>query len=276
MQAPFGQPDDHVRRQSPPVARDRFLLRVVAVRDHSGAFDDVPELDFAPASALVRRTECPDELVRLDLQRLMRVGERRSCSSSFAFDPARSFSTSWSLPSTRASDSFSGCTRSAMALCARRDRRALSAEIHRAWFARGPGRRGCSVRARPARAPRTIPAGSFPFLAAASTLRRQFGAETGSILLSEGQFLLNAPQRGFPCGELGGTLAQGSIERTSRPRLRPGARPRVRRRKRRSTRCPRWTKFRRKVAEPQGYLAWAELELASGFLPATNIGLFWS
>ena len=59
-----------------PRCRGRRLLLEVAVGEHAGRLDDVPELDLAPAAAYVRRAQRLDEVAGLEPEALLRAGKR--------------------------------------------------------------------------------------------------------------------------------------------------------------------------------------------------------
>ena len=71
-----GQADDHVGGEPAAVSRDRLLLEIIAIRHHPGSFDDAAKLHLAPSSTLIRRSQCADQFVGLDLKRLVGMCKR--------------------------------------------------------------------------------------------------------------------------------------------------------------------------------------------------------
>jgi hypothetical protein len=67
------QAHDHVRPHPAILAVDRLLLHEVAILEHAGHLDDTLELDLAPAAAHLRRAQRADEVLRLQLQCLLRL-----------------------------------------------------------------------------------------------------------------------------------------------------------------------------------------------------------
>jgi hypothetical protein len=80
------------------------------VLEHAGHLDHALELDLAPAAAHLRRAQCADQVLRLELQRLLRLVQRADLLGHGAERLGARLLQLADRPSTFSSDSRSGLT----------------------------------------------------------------------------------------------------------------------------------------------------------------------
>ena len=98
-------------RKRPGLGEDGRLLIEVAVLHHAGQLDDLSQLHFAPLAAHAGRTQRANEVLRFQLQLLLRVADQvEQRLHARAVVDARLFSTSFSFASTWTSVSLIGVT----------------------------------------------------------------------------------------------------------------------------------------------------------------------